>query len=94
MILMPDVKKSTVEEILAKRPKNGHKTTDDFWQLEELNNTEPDAVGKSVITVNSKLFRLRIRSTVGRSQAVLNSVLSRNIYEGIKVIYRNFGTME
>jgi len=31
---------------------------------------------------------------VGRSQATLNSVLSRNIYEGVKVIYRNFGTME
>ncbi len=94
MILVPHVQKSTVVEILARRPIGGYKKTDDFWKLEELNNTEPDAVGKSVITVNSKLFMLRTRSKVGRSQATLNSVLSRNIYEGVKVIYRNFGTME
>lgn len=94
MALVPNIKKSTVEEILANRPKNGYKKTDNFWELEELNTTEPDAIGKAVITVNSKLFMLKVRSTVGRGQAVLNSVLSRNIYEGTKVIYRNFGTME
>ena len=84
------LKPAELERLLEERPAEGYKNVDEFLNAAKLT---VEAPVRSLLSTNSRYFRLRAEARVGDGRAMLYSILYRD-ENGVHVLRRGFGNQD